>query len=54
MDAHDALRTIRTLARVVLESDDGHLSLEALADMQRRTLKGIIMVIEKALSVSTS
>jgi hypothetical protein len=50
MDAHDALRTIQTLARVALDSDNGHLSAEALVDMQRRTLKGIITVIEKALA----
>jgi hypothetical protein len=47
MDAHDALRTIMTLALVALESDDGRLSAEALADMQRRTLMGIIAVIKK-------
>ena len=47
MDAHDALRTIRTLARVALDGDDGRLSVEAVADMQRRTLRGIITVIEK-------
>ena len=50
MDTHEALRTILTLARVALESDDGHLPDEALVDMQRRTLNGIVTVIEKALA----
>lgn len=47
MDAHDALRTIETPARVALGGDDGHLSSEALADVQRRALKGILTVIAK-------
>jgi hypothetical protein len=50
MDSHDALQTIKILARVALETDDGCLSAEALADMQRRTLKGIVTVIEKVVT----
>lgn len=50
MDAYDALRTIQTLARVALDSDDEELSAETLADMQRRTLNGIVVVTENALA----
>jgi hypothetical protein len=44
------LRTIQTLARVALDSDDEGLSPETLAEMQRRTLNGIVVVTEKALA----
>ena len=50
VDAYDALRTIQTLARVVLDSDDEELSAESLVEMQRRTLNGIVVVTEKALA----
>lgn len=50
MDVYDALRTIQTLARVALESDDEGLSAETLAEMHRRTLNGIVVVTEKALA----
>ncbi|MEO6780603.1 MAG: hypothetical protein ABI407_05835 [Bradyrhizobium sp.] len=50
MDPYDALSAIQTLARVALESDDEELSAEALADLQRRTLNGIVVVTEKALA----
>lgn len=59
MDAYDALRTIQTLARIALESqnatasvanDDEGLSAEAHAEMQRRTLNGIMVMTEKALA----
>jgi len=50
MDVYDALRAIETLARVALESDDEGLSPETLAEMQRRTLNGIVVVTEKALA----
>jgi len=54
MEAYDALRTIQALARVALDSDDEGLSTEALAEMPRRTLHGIVVVKEKALAKATS
>ena len=44
------MRTIQTLARAALDSDDEGLSAEALAEMQRRTLNGIVLLTEKALA----
>jgi hypothetical protein len=49
-DVYEALRNIQTLALVALESDGEGLSVEALADLQRRTLSGIVVVTEKALA----
>jgi hypothetical protein len=50
INAYEALRTIQTLVRVVLESDDEGLTSETLAEMQRRILNGIVVVTEKALA----
>jgi hypothetical protein len=50
MDAYEALRTIQTLAHVALESEEEGLSAEALPELQRRTLNGIVVVTEKALA----
>ena len=49
MDAQEALRTKRTLARIALDTDSDELSTEALADMLRRTLQGVVVVAEKVL-----
>jgi hypothetical protein len=49
MDAQEALWTIRTLARIALDTDNDELSTEALADMLRRALQGVVVVAEKAL-----
>jgi hypothetical protein len=49
MDAQEALRTIRTLARIALDTDSDELSAVALADMLRRTLQGVVVVAEKVL-----
>lgn len=58
MDPYEALRTIQALARIALGSrdaatsvanDDEGLSAETIAEMQRRTLNGIVVVTEKAL-----
>ena len=50
MDAYEALRTIHTLARVALDSDDEGLTIESLADHFQRTLNGIVVITEKALA----
>ena len=50
MDVYDALRAIQTLAKIALESDDEDLSAETLAEMQRQTLLGIVVVTEKVLA----
>jgi hypothetical protein len=40
----------RRRARVALASDNDAVSVETLAEIQRRTLNGIVLVIEKALA----
>jgi hypothetical protein len=49
MDAQEALRTIRTLARIALDTEKDELSTEAVADMLRRALQGVVVVAEKVL-----
>ena len=49
MDAREALRTIRTLARIALDTDKDKLSTEALADTLRRALQGVVLVAEKVV-----
>jgi hypothetical protein len=49
MDAQEALRTIRALARIALDTDNDELSTDALADMLRRALQGVVVVAEKVL-----
>lgn len=46
------MRNIQTLARVALESDDEEISAETLAEVQQRTLNGIMVVTEKALAMA--
>ena len=49
MHAHEALRTIRTLARIALDTDSDELPPEAIVDMLRRALQGVVVVAEKVL-----
>jgi len=49
MDVQDALRTIRTLARIALDTDKDELPPEAAIDMLRRALQGVVVVAEKVL-----
>lgn len=49
-DVYDALRTIQTLARVALATDNEEVSAETIAEIQRRTLNGIVVVTENALA----
>ena len=49
MHAHEALRTIRTLARIALETDKDKLSTEVHGDTLRRILQDVMVVAEKAL-----
>ena len=49
MDANEALKAIRTLARVALSMADEGLSLETLVEQYQRSLNGILVVTERAL-----
>ena len=49
MDAQEALRTIRALARIALDADKDKLSTEARFDTLRRALQGVVVVAEKAI-----
>jgi hypothetical protein len=49
MHAHEALRTIRTLARIALETDKDKLSTEVHGDTLRRILQDVMVVAEKVL-----
>ena len=49
MDVYEALQTIRRLARIALASEDG-ISVEVLADIQRRALNGTVVITQKALA----
>ena len=49
-DVYDSLRTIQTLARIALASDNEEVSTETIVEIQRRTLNGIVLVTEKELA----
>ena len=48
MDVYEALQ-IQRLARIALASEDG-ISVEVLADIQRRALNGTVVITQKALA----
>jgi hypothetical protein len=49
-EIHEAVHDIQTPALVALANDNEGLSIEALSDLQRRTLNGIVAVTVKALA----